>query len=75
MKKIAIIADLRGWIFERHAKEIQKRLSHKFDISIGYIRGTNLPKLYQDKDLVYMMSPMIKQYPDRHKTIIGLRSE
>lgn len=74
MKKILIIADLRGWIFERHAKEIQKRLT-EYKIDIGYSRGTNINATWPNYDLVYVMDPMIISYPPADRTILGLRAE
>ena len=75
MKKVLIVADLKGWIFERHAIEIQKRLSHKYDITIGYCRGSNVAKLSEGKDLIYIMDPMPVPYRYPKKTIVGIRAE
>ena len=75
MKKILIVADLKGWIFERHALEIQKRLSHKYDITVGFCRGSNISTLSEDKDLIYIMDPMPVLYKYPEKTIIGIRAE
>ena len=74
MKKILLIADLKGWIFERHCKEIQKRLT-EYKIDIAYVRGSNIRALSPNYDLIYALDPMPIAYPCPEKTIIGLRCD
>ena len=75
MKKILIVADQPGWIFERHAKEIQARLSDQFVIDIAF-HNHGIATLSEGYDLVYVMDPMPNMtYPPRGKTIMGLRCE
>jgi len=73
MKRILIVADFPGWIFERHALELKKRLT-EYKIDIAYHRQ-NIPRLSQDFDLIYVLDPMPMSYPPPHKTIIGMRNE
>ena len=77
MKKILLVADLKGWIFERHCLEIKKRLSHKYEFGISFCRGdgNKIPRMSEDYDLVYVLDPMPIDYPSPDKTIIGLRCE
>ena len=76
MKRILLVADLRGWIFERHAFEIKKRLEGEYHIDITYCRGGgNIAQKSQDYDLVYVLDPMPISYPPPEKTILGLRCE
>jgi len=70
-----IVADVRGWIFERHALEIQKRLSHKYEIDICYSTEGQVSTLSSDKDLVYVMDPMPMLYPSPKKVAMGLRCQ
>lgn len=75
MKSILIVADEPGWVFEKHALEIKKRLNeYKIDIAF---RKMNIPNLSQSYDLVYVMDPIpLKHgYPPREKTVMGLRCE
>ena len=74
MKKILLVADQPGWIFDRHCHEIQKRLSNEFEIAIAYHRQ-NIPELSKQYDVVYVMDPMPMAYPPPEKTIMGLRCE
>ena len=75
MKRILLVADLRGWIFERHCKEIQKRLT-EYHIDITYCRGgVNVAQASAAYDLVYILDPMPIAYPPPEKTILGLRCE
>lgn len=73
MKKILIVADQPGWIFDRHAHEIQKRIS-EYEIDIAY-RRQHIPALSKKYDLVYVMDPIPMKYPPQEKTIMGLRCE
>jgi glycosyltransferase involved in cell wall biosynthesis len=77
MKKILLVADIRGWVFERHCLEIKKRLSNKYHFGIAYCRGdgNNIPEISESYDLVYVLDPMPILYPPKEKTIIGLRCE
>ena len=74
MKKILIVADFPHWIFNRHANEIKNRLSNKYIIDIAYCRQ-NIAEKSKAYDCVYVMDPMPIQYPDKNKTILGLRCE
>jgi hypothetical protein len=73
MKKVLLVADEPGWIFERHCKEIQKRAT-EYEIGIAYHRQ-NIPVLSQQYDLVYVLDPMPMRYPPANKTILGLRNQ
>jgi hypothetical protein len=73
MKKILLVADQPGWIFDRHCKEIQKRIT-EYKIDIAY-RKHHIQALSQDYDLVYVLDPIPMQYPPQEKTIMGLRCE
>jgi glycosyltransferase involved in cell wall biosynthesis len=77
MIKILLVADLKGWIFERHCKEIQKRLSHKYKMDIVYSRphGKKLDRIAKNYDIVYALDPMPLKYPPKEKMIIGCRAE
>ena len=75
MKRILIIADLKGWIMDRHARELKKRLT-EYEIDIGYSRGTNVAKKALEYDCVYIMDPFGNiSYPPKEKVIMGLRNE
>jgi glycosyltransferase involved in cell wall biosynthesis len=75
MKKILIVADEPGWIFERHALEIKKRLT-KFHIDIAF-RKMQITQMSEKYDLVYVMDPIPLRYgyPPPEKTLLGLRCE
>lgn len=75
MKRILIVADEPGWIFERHALEIKKRLT-EFHIDISFRKVDN-PALSNGYDLVYVMDPIPLRhgYPPKEKCIMGLRCE
>lgn len=75
MKKILIIADVKGWIFERHALEIKKRLT-EYEIDVAYLdeNRQELARRSRNYDLIYTMDPMPVQF-DKNKTISGLRCE
>lgn len=77
MQKILLVADVRGWIFERHCLEISKRLSNKYQFKIVYSSESpnTIPQIAQGYDLVYVLDPMPIKYPPKEKTIIGLRCE
>ena len=72
MIKILLVADLKGWIFERHCNEIKKRLSHKYQLDIVYSRphGRKLAKISKDYDIVYILDPMPLSYPPKEKVIL-----
>lgn len=75
MKKILIVFDVHGWVFERHAKEIKQRLSHKYVIDICSIYE-DIEMLSRGYDCVYVMDPMpLHTYPPQEKTIMGLRCQ
>jgi len=73
MKKMLLVADEPGWIFERHCQEIKKRIN-ECQIDIAYHRQ-NIPEISKEYDLVYVLDPMPMGYPPAEKTIIGLRCE
>ena len=74
MKSILIIADLKGWAFDFHAHELQKRIK-EYQIDIAYCRGSNIRQLSPQYDLIYSMDPMPIPYLFPEKTIIGVRSD
>lgn len=74
MKKILLVADQPGWIFDQHCHQIQKRLSEEYDISIAY-RKQNIPEMSNQYDLVYVLDPIPMAYPPARKTIMGLRCQ
>lgn len=74
MKKILLVADQPGWVFERHCQEIQKRLT-EFDIDIAYSRQKQVVDLAPNYDCIYVLDPMPMRYPPKDKTIMGLRCE
>ena len=75
MKRILLVADVKGWIFDRHCNEIMRRLSHKYQFGLAYCRGFDVNALSKDYDLVYVLDPMPIRYPPKEKCIIGLRCE
>ena len=77
MVKILLVADLSGWIFERHCREIKARLSHKYEFEIVYCRlhGNKIDQIAKDFDIVYSLDPMPLRYPEKEKVIIGCRAE
>jgi glycosyltransferase involved in cell wall biosynthesis len=77
MVKILLVADLKGWIFERHCNEIKSRLSNKYEIDIAYCRphGRKINKISENYDIVYVLDPMPLNYPPKDKVIMGCRGE
>jgi glycosyltransferase involved in cell wall biosynthesis len=75
--KILLVADLKGWIFERHCREIRDRLSHKYKLDIVYSRphGRKLAQIAEDYDIVYALDPMPLNYPPKEKVMMGCRAE
>jgi len=75
MKKILLVADQGGWVFEYHCKSIKKYLP-EFDIDIVF-RKFNIRQVQDQYDLIYVLDPMpLKHgYPNPNKTIMGLRCE
>ena len=73
--KILLVADQKGWIFDRHCHEIQSRITNH-DIDIAY-RKQEIQKLSSKYDLVYVLDPIPLRggYPPQRKTIMGLRCE
>jgi len=72
---IVLVADERGWIFERHCQEIKKRLSNEFDFTIAY-RRNNFFNIAHNCDIVYVLDPMaLGSWPPPNQTIMGLRCE
>jgi len=71
---ILLVADKRGWIFDRHCQEIQKRITeHKIDIA--YLDDRNIETLYNKYDLIYLLDPFQLNFPDHKKVIMGLRAD
>jgi hypothetical protein len=77
MVKILLVADLKGWIFERHCREIKSRLSHKYELDIVYSRphGKKLDTISKKYDIVYALDPMPLRYPPKEKVLMGCRAE
>lgn len=75
MKKILLVADVQGWIFERHCLELKKRLP-EYHMDIVYHKQ-NIPEISKNYDCVYILDPMPLPYgyPPPHKVILGLRNE
>ena len=75
MKKVLLVADQPGWIFDRHCHEIKRRIS-KYDIDILY-RKSGIKSISSEYDLIYVLDPMPLKggYPKAKKTIMGLRCE
>lgn len=76
--KILLVADVLGWIFERHCKEIQNRLSNKYQFKITYRGIERSENFYKQFDLIYHLDTLytrIKGVSLPEKTIMGLRCE
>ena len=74
--KILIVADEPGWVFERHALEIKKRLpQYQIDVAYKTESGSKIREMSDLYDLVYVMDPLQISHPDPRKTIMGLRCE
>lgn len=54
--RILLLADVPGWIFERHCFEIKSRLGHKYDFTVDYACECN-PEKYLDNtyDIIYAL--------------------
>lgn len=74
MKKIMIVADEPGWIFERHAIEIASRLGKWYKFDICFL-GDHFHTLEKDYDLFYIMDPFPVKYPNPEKVVMGLRCQ
>lgn len=77
MKRILLIADAKGWIFDRHCNEIKKRITeYEFDIVFTWHSNPSTYD-YSKYDLVYQLDPMgiSGLNPPKEKTIMGLRNE
>lgn len=73
-KKILLIADVRGWIFERHCMTIKNALSDEFEFDICYM---NEPYNEDDYDLIYPMEFQVinmQSTKNPAKYITGIRS-
>ncbi|MGE5406732.1 MAG: glycosyltransferase [Methanosarcina sp.] len=73
-KKILLIADVPGWIFERHCKTIIKYLSSEFDFEIFYMDQTFDE---DDYDLIYPLEFNLvdfRRIKNPLKYITGIRS-
>lgn len=72
--RVLIVADVRGWIFERHAQTLRTRLADEFDIEIGYLGHPIDEAQY---DLIYPLEYNLIP-PERiampWKYVTGLRS-
>lgn len=75
MKRILLVADEMGWIFENHCKEIKSRLT-EYSIDIVF-HNRNIVDLSKGYDLVYILDPMPLShgYPPASKAILGLRNQ
>ncbi|GBE07651.1 GDP-mannose-dependent alpha-(1-6)-phosphatidylinositol monomannoside mannosyltransferase [bacterium BMS3Abin11] len=73
-KTILLVADMRGWIFDRHCQEIQKRIS-EYKIDITYLNDGNIETLYSDYDLIYLLDPFQLNFSEHKKVIMGLRGD
>ena len=77
MKKILLIADIKGWIFDRHCSEIKKRIT-EYEFDIFFTRNSD-PRTYDYSkyDFIYQLDPLLffGNNPPKEKTIIGLRNE
>lgn len=74
LTKILLLADVPGWIFERHCMALKLLLSDEFDITIKY---QNQPFNEEDFDLIYplewyMVEPA--KMNDKKKYVTGIRS-
>ena len=72
--KLLLIADVPGWIFERHCRTLETYLSDEFDITICY---QNEPFSEEDFDLIYPLEWYMVQpgdIRDRSKYVTGIRS-
>lgn len=56
--RIAIVADVRGWAWERKAKQLQHHLSDEFDIQIVYQYTRPADPIPTDVDLVHTFEVM-----------------
>jgi glycosyltransferase involved in cell wall biosynthesis len=73
VKKILIVADQPGWVFEKHALEIKKRVTgYKIDIAF---HRQDIGAISTQYDLIYVMDPMPMRYGPKEKTILGLRNQ
>ncbi len=72
--RLLIIADVPKWIFERHARTLQARLSDEFDITVGF-RGIEFNEA--DFDLIYPLEFNLVEAArirDPRKYVTGIRS-
>ena len=72
--RILVVADVRGWIFERHAQMLKTELADEFDIDVGYFGHPIDEARY---DLIYpleytLVSP--EHIASPWKYVTGLRS-
>lgn len=76
MKKILLVYDEKGWIFENHCIEIKNRLSDEYYFDM-VDRRQDIPLISKDFDFVYVLDPMLlsRGYPPKEKTIMGLRNQ
>ena len=75
MKRILLVADVRGWIFATHCEQITKRLSHKYEFETIYrdaVYGIDSNKY----DACYVLENRLvfPKFP-REKTMVGIRCE
>jgi len=71
---ILLIADVPGWIFERHCRTLQRLLSDEFEITIKY---QNEPFREGDYQLIYPLEWYMVEPEDirqRRKYVTGIRS-
>lgn len=72
--RILILADVRGWIFERHARFLQQQLADAYEIEVGYL-DSQVDE--DDWDLLYPLEwKLVPEHSIRTpaKWITGIRS-
>ena len=79
MKRVLFLADVPGWVFDSHRREIAKRLAPDYDISCVY-RDVGFPdrSFYDGFDCVYVMDTRLlerKPAVPPEKTCVGVRCE
>ena len=79
MKRVLFLADVPGWVFDSHRKEIAKRLAPEYEVSCVY-RDVGFParEFYDDFDCVYVMDTRLMERKPQvppEKTCVGVRCE
>jgi len=73
-KRILLVADKPGWIFERHALEISQRLPG-YAFEIAYLREEGIARRGASFDLVYLFDPFWIDFAHHRNVIMGVRAE